>query len=369
MNQAIYSAVYWFRTYSQRYPQAWNIIEAARARRLRQGADFTWPEWCYVPHSVAGAIVSAAADDESARAPVGWSLEVPSHATIHQRWLFIKYFGSHARWSLDTAVITALAAWRPGKGIYRFDPTLQSALATTVMDSPIPIDVLTCLPEWCVYIDNPVPGVQPIESWAPLHGAWVHLLPSPMDPATIQLRFLLDFGAHLCAIPVDLGATLSAGFASAIAWPTAPTDLPHRIVRARESATALYPILEMLGTFALYLCSEVPDIPDPRPTRRESSARNPEPRVWDVGVRVGAVLRHADTLSESTGLSHPHRSPRAHLRKAHWHTFLRGPRVASVRVIRWLYPIEVNFAFQDTNTMPGVVHPVEPDPVDPYSVQ
>jgi len=81
--------------------------------------------------------------------------------------------------------------------------------------------------------------------------------------------------------------------------------------------------------------------------------------VWDVGTRLGAALRMAYQAAE-TGQGDPdpdtgRARPRAHIRRAHWHTFLAGAE-RSERRVKWLPPIPVNL--EDVGTLPATVRKV-----------
>lgn len=131
-----------------------------------------------------------------------------------------------------------------------------------------------------------------------------------------------------------------------------------------------------LVSLLLYLCAD-PDItrrgtpatpsnPQPVRTRRDGWRLFPAdgPAEWDVGVRLGAALRAANERSHSGGETGRH--VRAHVRRAHWHTMISGPRLREdkseipaaqrKRDLRWLPPIPVNV--DDYDAMPAVVRPV-----------
>lgn len=85
---------------AQRHPTAWKGVEHLRS--LRDSELPAWPSWCYLP--IAGGIAAAA----QGRDPT----------SLNEQILVGR----------DAAIITALAAWRQTKGIYKFHPHLLDAL-------------------------------------------------------------------------------------------------------------------------------------------------------------------------------------------------------------------------------------------------
>lgn len=134
---------------------------------------------------------------------------------------------------------------------------------------------------------------------------------------------------------------------------------------ARGQDLPLWPILSCL----LYLCADDAEIdgngrpgnPTPVRTRRHGVRMFPAdgPKAWDVGVRIGAALRSAGLHANGPEGANPgtagRSSPRPHIRRAHWHTFLAGQGRCERR-IRWLPPIPVNVA--NTDYLPTVIRPV-----------
>lgn len=103
-------------------------------------------------------------------------------------------------------------------------------------------------------------------------------------------------------------------------------------------------------------------------TRRNGWKLFPAQRVttWDVGVRLGAALRRA-YQAEQTGRVGEHAAPRPHIRRAHWHTILSGPKQRPdgseippqdrQRDLRWLPPTSVNI--EDPDALPATVRRVQ----------
>jgi hypothetical protein len=118
----------------------------------------------------------------------------------------------------------------------------------------------------------------------------------------------------------------------------------------------------------LYICSENADVSKPdhavtrasvKPVKTKTGLRifPPDlPRVWDVGVRIGAALRRARTVDEANETAGgSHQRPRPHVRRAHWHTYRIGPKRAGT-TLKWLPPIAVNI--DDPDALPAVIRPV-----------
>lgn len=322
-----------------RYPGAWSQLSGMRERRGAGLPD--WPDWCYVPVAGAYAVISGGGENR---------------VTLDQ--------------GVDVGRLAALAAWRMTKGVYRFDADIMAALWETPLTGDLPSDLLLRLPEWCVYVEvsgREVMGV-------PLHGFYAHLEHDASDGHR-ELRLLLDYEAGLSPLPVHLVGTLEEGLEQMTLEAELQAALLGRDVAAlraqlgktdqtnRRWAREVAPLVSLL----LYLCSERPDIggqgvpSNPAPKRVKGGERlfaSPNVRTWDVAYRLGAAFRQAraeraEAVDAKTG-----RSVRPHLRRAHFHTFLSGPRSGTqTRTLRWLPPITVKF--DPDEELPAVVRRVK----------
>lgn len=331
------------------YPGAWPAAE--RFRALRQTGELpAWPDWCYLPLHAAYAVVSGGGD---ARVP---------------------YERAH-----HIAIVGAMQAWRIGQQIMRYDPALYEPMIQTPIGAELPTALLYRLPVWCPYIETP--GL----AWEgrALHGAWVHL---DWDDARQyhELRLVLDaaespelaLDAHrgLVPVPLILGeGSIADAIARVVASGAAVAAEHGARIEQPTLVQQTVAVLEPLLSLTLYLCSDSPDWagepprnPHPVRTRRHGWRLYPAdgPRVWDVGVRLGAALRRA-YQAEQTGRQAPHAGPRPHIRRAHWHTILHGPRLREGAPIpsaerraelRWLPPIAVRM--DDLDALPATIRPV-----------
>lgn len=328
----------WLGEYGRRYPHAWQVAEEFRSRRGKDLAP--WPSWCYLPIAGGYGMITSGLDE--------------SKLPFLERVLVAR----------DAGILTALAAWRMTKSVYVFDPTLRAALWDSPVTGNLPGALLMHLPEWCVYLD--LTGIE--IGGVALEGAWVHL-ESDANDGSSELRLVLAMLGELWTIPIDLGGTLREGIDSVMSDGLLQQ---RRVISASEVAETVAgtaQLVEPIVSLVLYLVSEEPEIDgrgqpgNPRAEKVKGGWRtfpSPGPRQWDVGVRVGAALRAAQERLEELdrAAAASGRTVRPHLRRAHWHTFLTGPRSGEQKpVLKWLHSLLVNA--DDPDELPVVVRPVQ----------
>lgn len=326
-----------------RYPDAVDLLD--RFRKGRGSAKLgTWPAWCWVPMAGAYAVASDG----------GPALPDPS----------------------ALGRIAAVSTWRLGRGVYRVDPDLYAALIETPLDDQLPIELLYRLPEWCVYLD--LPGDDGMA------GCYVHL-EHDLNNGRPELRLLVDTDGGwegLLPVPIILDRpTIAEGLAELANEPrawlsaggTGPRAWMARIAREHMPDVPPETLAEgLLGGFVgrvlstvLYLVTTSAEISDPaRPSERPAMPRADtgrgarQSRLWEVGYRIGAALRAAETGARGAGAAAGDRqSPRPHVRRAHWHHYWIGPRTAQTLALRWLPPVLV--AGLDPDDLTTTVHEVE----------
>ena len=266
------------RAAAERHPGYWEWIDACRRDRGR-GDLPTWPDWCFCP------------------------------MTFTLSWLVDYHPGPSP--NNDMGLLPALAAWRMGMGVYRFDPDLARALIATPI-SKLPVDVLFRMPEWCVYIQTPQ-GLA--EEHGGLAGFFAHL---EHDIATgvPELRLVLDFrsGDNLVAYPIHLSAeTLDEAMEAVFARAEQVAaqygiGAAERIASARQEAEGFArQIIAPCISLLLYICADEPDFagserPErPQPKRTKRGWRlfpASTPRWWDVGQGLGEQLRQTTGKQE-----------------------------------------------------------------------
>lgn len=331
------------------YPDCWKAGEQLRGMN---GAGMSWPEWCYLPLGGWYAVVS--------QQRAGGGLLTSLHD------------------SADVSRLGALGAWRLTQGIYRFDATLRAQLIDTPLGSetPLPCEVLYRLPEWCMYIEMP-------DVADSVHGLWAHL-EYDANNGRHELRLLIDSDTALYPLILHIGPwTISEAMDRALEEARIQAErMPEGYINAKymtnqahkSNEAVLLPALSLL----LYICSEsaeysrrgkedAPSMPQPKKTKRGWRLFPAEgPVEWDVGVRLGAALRQSHLLSDTQD-SGTHASPRAHMRRAHWHGFRAGPRKREDGTdipnserkfsLKWLPPIPVNIG--DDELLPATIRVVK----------
>lgn len=365
--------------FGHEWPGLWKLAEVVRAKPQRVGLQ-GWQPWCFLPINVASGLlihISDGAYDSVGQAEV----------MLHR----------------DTRMAAALAAWRMTKGVYSFDPTVLRSLFESDVKDGLPEECFLRMPEWCVYI--PTPGIDYMPG-LPMHGFFAfvddHFAAGSEFPPELNFQILLDprrgdpqmvrtlaksLGVdslegeytHLHAC-VDLkhGAFMPAlrqGLDRLM-----QDSLPHALdVCAGSERESLRTIVEApsqarekfladmlvsnlrLANVLLYLCSEEADIaPHGLGNRRQAvvtSERSGKRSYmastimdWKVGWRIGADLRLAMRDQDQSEVAEDGRSssPRPHIRRAHWHTYLVGSRAgAQERRVKWLPPIAVNVRSED----------------------
>lgn len=244
-------------------------------------------------------------------------------------------------------LLNTLAAWRLTQGIYRFGGTLFGELCATPVSGALPTDLFTRLPEWTVYVETP--GFM----WAGSVLDGVFAQAGEIFDGTEGLAIVLNARADMPMFVLRLDqASLEAAIDVAINGDGGTEPALSAQMRS---------MLPRLVSLLLYLCSEAPELGDsaalpvrPQPKRTHRGVRMMparRPVRWDVGMRLGASLRaawqSAGERAESDLARESHAGPRAHIRRAHWHTILSGPRQNPIRSLRWLPPIPVNVTGPD----------------------
>lgn len=299
-----------------------------------------WPDWCALPMAAAYAIFTRGARHIE-----------PSEIA-------------------DLAPLTAALIWRRNKMIYQFDPTLQNEIEQDIDGlGKIPHDAFFRLPYPCVFIE--APGV--LEKGVDTHGFFVWM-ECDVHSHVPELRILwLTTDGLSVSMPVILqGETLEDSIDALKLSGSfrAPTEEWQKIIETSDMRNA-FPSRDVIRAIqlTLFLCAEnvasdiVPTEPRLARLRQHSASDAPrETLTWQVGARIGGALRASRSTQsmDADAEKGTHRSPRPHMRRAHWHHFWKGPRNDESKrelVLHWLAPVAVNIN-EAENDLPTVITPV-----------
>ena len=244
--------------------------------------------------------------------------------------------------------------WRCSKGVYRFAPEIYQALVRQPLSGDLPQECLYHMPEWAVYIETPGLSYERM----PMEGFIAHL-DYNLFSRGVDLQFAIFRKGidqpKMIALPLGEGTLLDAmDRVDQVDEMFAGSLSNVRYVGSRDEYRQTFSAMIQL---LLYICSDEPDMPEiehPQKRKRLSGGvRAPEePRVWDVGVRVSAVIRRFSDSRKNGQFAYDneiqpasHASPRPHVRSAHWHTYWTGPRDAVFPdrkpVVRWIPPLPI----------------------------
>ena len=221
-------------------------------------------------------------------------------------------------------ILGMVETWRRSRSVFKFDPSLQSALS-----DPGSLDGIR-LPYWCAYIDLRSSGVR-VGADA-IFGAFVYRSAALM--------------AH------ENGVTMLHTWEYILCCEDG-VHHQHRMYDVPGSPSG--PCAGVIRSAVAYLASEDADVrpkADARGKRRQRR-RPGKPAygttVYEVGYRIGQSVRRAESAALGGGV-------RAHVRRGHWHTYRVG-KGRRERRIKWLAPMVVGGA---TENLATAVRNVEP---------
>lgn len=325
---------------SKKFPGVWGVLDD-------MARNPEWDERCYVP--------------------IGLAMEI--FPDFHQAdW---KHRMRRMYYALQ---FSALSVWRRDKEVFQFSHDLQELLfaQADVDDIDIPDHVLKYLPYRAFYVRFSSPQEDDGEKF---DGFFVHYEWDTQWGGELCLRFLfLTNGLETAGYEIKLAArTLLESFfiyrqniennmAVLQKEKIAPTSSvnrtgPHEIL---ISPGMIKRALEL----TLYICAQNADVTASpkqatyRPKKGKIMDRYAEVRTWDVGVRIGAKVRLArnhQSISQKSSQG-GHASPRAHMRRGHWHHYWTGPKDGERKLIlKWTAPMLIGVI--DENS-PAVIHKV-----------
>ena len=186
----------------------------------------------------------------------------------------------------------------------------------------------------------------------------------------LHIMFITKDGAVIgCPLKTQSGMTVEESLAFYLmAVDVTAASKEDRV--SFERASAILPqLLYNAVQLILYICSinsDVQENPEQKkiykaPTAHSvSKDRISEVRKWDVGYRIGRIIRESKASEHKSHSSHTTSSAkRPHSRRGHFHHYWTGKRDSADRklIVKWLPPMFINAKLNDE--MPAVITKIE----------
>jgi hypothetical protein len=310
-------------TFQERFPGCWQSVEKIRASHNNGLGQ--WPSYCYLPFLHCAPLIIG-----------GKKLSTQELANT----------------GADVCLLAALASWRVTQRVYRFDNELFQELWETPVDH-VPPEIFRKMPDWCIYIPLP-------DEW--YSGVFVQIDRNLVENRDELKVVLVKPGAtgassnDFYCMGVDLTQKdIMSGLESTLRETMRNIQQRGFSVEIQIPAEALLRIRRVIS-LVLYLCSvnadyERAEPPATKRTKKGLRIFTPHtPTVIEVGMRVGAALRHARQSMESDNSEESGISRRPHVRRAHYHHYWIGAKEERELIVKWLPPILVNIDKGDIET-------------------
>ena len=262
----------------------------------------------------------------------------------------------------DMEAVQALAGWRQGKTVYDFSPALTEELYRGAAEKKLTLaaDMLR-LPAYTVYIQ---PNFREAEDEADqgcgFFVSW-NYTPAPelcfvsvdsRGKADLEYRLLIGEEEETLEACMDrTAASFRESLEKARSMRAIQESIGDEEVDLTGTLRSFRRIVSKWLALVLYLSAVNAEIRrDPAHDFRRTRKVRDIPREIDhllvgeeTGIRLTEFRRRAGNARGEDRGGH-HRSPVMHLRRAHWHTYLRGPRKLGPkrqRFLKWIAPIMV----------------------------
>lgn len=263
----------------------------------------------------------------------------------------------------NSSTIFQLASWRQYKQIYSFDADFADILMESATDELIPCEVLKSVPYPSFFVQ--INGRSNLGDDA--LGFFVAFDIVGQDVLLDLMEICSDH--TLTSVPIFLkdGMSLQDSFKEI-----------KRLCKGYDNEATSKRGIQILSDFAskalqliLYICAVNADIcenPEQKSYYRKPSSASlskdiaREVRKWDVGYRIGNVIRKVDHSNSNDddaiivdyNPNHKHTPKRPHMRRGHFHHYWTGSRILGTRkiVLKWLPPQFINASLDE---LPAVI--------------
>lgn len=269
----------------------------------------------------------------------------------------------------SSSIMFQLASWRQYKQIYSFDADFANVLMESATEELIPCDVLKSVPYPAFYIH--INGKNNLGDNASGFFAAFDIIGEDLLLNLMEINN--DDNRTITSVPIFLkdGMSLQDSFKEI-----------RRLCKGYDNEVASKRGIQILSDFAskalqliLYICAVNADIcenPEQKSYYRKPSNASlskdiaREVRKWDVGYRIGNVIRKVDHSKDNDddatiidyNPNHKHTPKRPHVRRGHFHHFWKGSKILGTReiVLKWIPPTFIN---ANLDELPAVITDVK----------
>jgi hypothetical protein len=350
------------------FPNIWEELERCKTIAKNDQDEIPLAPWCYMPTFVSDIVVAA----------------MTNRAHLITGKPTLADLVDLADMQRQAMMVSIMAAWRLTQGIYWFDETLFKSIIET-QPGEIPTEVLFRMPQWGVFI--PTPGLKLVGKDELLLGFWAALDDRGKTPPALLMLLHFEngllpysFSLNHKTLAEDLKGAIrhTEGFYEELNPGGVRCETLEQLqgIDVNHYERQITPVINLL----IYLCSANADIihhsnPNVSPgnpklikikkgkaKKLSGSPRPPKQTTrWNVGFNIGTVLRAVQSNSQTTSEDGTHASPRAHVRRAHWHHYWTGPKNDPEKrklIVKWIHPILVNAEKGEVTT---TIYPVKGD--------
>lgn len=315
MKKEVYPALQMVLGLTNKYPKCWDIIEDMRVHFASE-----FPSWCYIPIGACQAITD----------------RISGHVEID-----------------DSTRMAAAAPWRQSKNVYTFDLDLQNTLFEQADEELVlPVSIFERMPYPCLYIET---------KELPIHGFFVH---REYDGNTkkSELRFYFVYpDGHGYGMPMHILQNKTIAECMEETYRIARENIP---AMGNWDMQPLTTQIALALQLVIYICAENAEVSE-NPVQKQIYRRDRtvkdayrEMRRWDVGYKMGSLLRAAKTAgttgerkAETAGTGSP---KRPHSRRGHWSHYHVGPGRKET-IVKWIAPTFINAEKLDLENMPVTI--------------
>jgi len=266
---------------------------------------------------------------------------------------------SNNKGAQDAHALSALWLWNRSLKVFDFDKYLSSELSTNVNLSDIPVDRFYRLPVPCPFIVFPIPELDIFGFFAYVDRSF----------ETDEMRFTVLSSDGSWHSPYWFNMKYDnalKGFYNQVEEDKKTdwfAELSRNANPAQDENVKYDPsLLPVFANFAMYLTADNIDSQPRQATVKKAQGKpvyisNQSPEINNVGYRIGEAYNRYVERSKYENNAEQVNSDRKmppHIRKAHWHTFFKGPKGENRQiVVHWLSAISVNFNLNE-NVVPTI---------------